>query len=459
MQCRFAPGLGRAAVVLTIAWAWSGTALAQQSGAPPVFGADFAPVPYEDVLENPDDVDINLRYARTQISEGRLDGAAITLERILILNPELNRVRLLYAIVLYRLDNLAEAKQEFEALKATDELPSKLAAEAQSYLDAIAQRRKTWNGAVTFGAGIHVDSNRNSYPESDRFRIQDQIIPGTQDQNGDVGVLGFANLELGYDPGMQRVSSIYVDMTGLMDQQAREDDLDLFAGMIETGAHIDASAFQVVPHMRYENLGLAGNRYADIVEGGVRINRVSHAISGLKSFLGGRISYEDFKDTPNVPFNHERSGPLFEAEAGVRYDVTPAFQVEGSYTLSIKDANESFQSYEGHELALSGTYVFGNQSFLVGTGSLDRQTYDAPDTFINPSATITRQDTDSRLRLTYGVPFNVLLKTAGVSDIAPETRSLVLSVSGEYFESESNIRNFEYENWRSSFLITKRFAF
>ena len=40
-----------------------------------------------------------------------------------------------------------------------------------------------------------------------------------------------------------------------------------------------------------------------------------------------------------------------------------------------------------------------------------------------------------------------------------EVRDIVLSFTGGYFKSDSNVPNFDYENWRGQMLITKRFDF
>ncbi len=77
-------------------------------------------VTYADVLQHPDDVELNYLYAQSQVESGDLRGAAATLERILLLAPDLARVRLLYAVVLFRLDNLNEAEREF---RTVSELP------------------------------------------------------------------------------------------------------------------------------------------------------------------------------------------------------------------------------------------------------------------------------------------------------------------------------------------------
>ena len=74
-------------------------------------------VTYEDVLKDPNNIALNVRYAQDQIARGEVLGAAATLERILLMNPKLPDVRLLYAVVLYRLDSLDEAQRELDTLR------------------------------------------------------------------------------------------------------------------------------------------------------------------------------------------------------------------------------------------------------------------------------------------------------------------------------------------------------
>ena len=55
---------------------------------------------------------MNLRFARSQIARENIRGASATLERILLLEPGRPDVRLLYAVVLFRLDNTQDAERE-----------------------------------------------------------------------------------------------------------------------------------------------------------------------------------------------------------------------------------------------------------------------------------------------------------------------------------------------------------
>ena len=70
-----------------------------------------------DVFADPDNLDLNFRYAKAQIARGELLGAASTLERVLLVDPNLTRASLLYGVVLFRLDNLEEAERTLKAVR------------------------------------------------------------------------------------------------------------------------------------------------------------------------------------------------------------------------------------------------------------------------------------------------------------------------------------------------------
>jgi len=453
------------AMACMIGWLLAAPAFGQDNDGGPALNQDFEPVTYDEVLENPDDVDLNIRYARTLIEKGRLDQAAITLERVLIINPSLDRVRLLYGIVLYRLDNLAEARRELRTVLGEGDLDSDLERQAETYLARIERRQRDVTGSVTLGAGLHGDTNRNSFPSGGDFRIQnplpsqsgDAIVDAAGNENADWGQIAFAKGRVNYDPGRQRVTNLYAEATSLVDNQAQEDDLDVIAGFAEVGGTFDATQLRITPHVRYEHLDVGGAKYAQIPEIGVRLSRTSHAIEGLEGFLETRVSYEEFNNTFDLPFNEDQNGFRYEVEGGAGYNVSNAWRVEGGYRFTAKDADEDFERYFGHRLRASTTYVFDYQGFVTGTASVEYQDFDGMERFV--TVTKTREDLDSRVRLTYGVPVAAILRATGTDDPAAATESLVLSLTGEYFNSESSIRNFDYDNWRGSFLVTKRFEF
>jgi len=126
-----------------------------------------ADVTFEQVLRSPDDVELNERFALRQIREGDLRGAATTLERVLLVDPTRYRTRLLFGVVLVRLDDAADAARELDAVLAVPDLPRAVRDEAADYRKQAASRQRDshFDARLTFGFGY--DDNRNAAPDGD----------------------------------------------------------------------------------------------------------------------------------------------------------------------------------------------------------------------------------------------------------------------------------------------------
>src|SRR6185295_530487 len=133
-------------------------------------------VTWEQVMAKPDDIELNYRFAQTQIRQGNLKGAVATLERLLLVDPGLAKVRLLYALVLFRLGDLDGSERELNTLKKGS-VPEDLKAQINDYLAQIEkQRRRTHiNAALSLGFGY--DDNRNAAPSSGQRLFGDVAFP------------------------------------------------------------------------------------------------------------------------------------------------------------------------------------------------------------------------------------------------------------------------------------------
>jgi len=125
-------------------------------------GTAFADAPadtaFQQIYASPDDLTKNLAYARAEARAGRLLNAASALERILLLAPNENGVRLFYVAVLYRLDDLQGAKQQLDSLD-----PSKLTPlqkkEFDKYQHLIVQERADFKFSGYLATGLATDSD------------------------------------------------------------------------------------------------------------------------------------------------------------------------------------------------------------------------------------------------------------------------------------------------------------
>ena len=165
------------------------------------------PVTYDDVLSNPDDIELNLRFARAQVNQGNVRGAAATLERILLVDPDLAQVRLFYAVVLFRLENIDEAEKEFRAVAALD-IPDDVRAEVDRYLERIALARRVTRYTATLSVGMHIDTNRNAAPRTGTLLFLNIPI-AAGDRVDDIGYLAV---------GMSRLLLKFVQQALLVEQ-------------------------------------------------------------------------------------------------------------------------------------------------------------------------------------------------------------------------------------------------
>ena len=408
-------------------------------------------ITYDDVLKNPDDVELNYLYAQSQVAKGELRGAASTLERILLIAPDLARVRLLYAVVLYRLDNLDEAEREF---RAVSQLPmgDRLREEVEFYLELIALRRKTTRYAATFAGGMQWDSNRNAGPNGGRVLFLDQSFPlvSGRKQSDWSGVMlaGLrATHDLGYDAGHALTGGLQI----YGQKQVDVTDLDLMAISGDAGGVYHARGGDIQPALFVSYLNLGGESYVTTVGTGVVAD---HRVTPtFDLFARVRFDYEFFEKLSDSPITNERTGGRIVGIAGASWSPWPTLRFDASIGGLDKEARETFYSYSGPIANVSGTWLLGRGQFLLSTFTFEYDGYDGPEEIISEK---TRRDEVYLASLSYGVPMSVLLPFAASSRALRDT---LLTVNATYLNERSTVENYQYDDWRFTLLWTKTFAF
>jgi tetratricopeptide (TPR) repeat protein len=409
-------------------------------------------VTYEDVLANPDNIDINFAYAQIQIARGDVRSAAATLERILLIAPDLPRVRLLYAIVLYRLDNLDEAERELHEVRLL-EMPASLRAELDRYLERIELRRKRTRYTATVSLGLQYDWNRNSAAASNVNLISD--LPGNLSGHSlrkqDQAVNAVTRFDVSHDLGYQARHRLNGALTYYRGEQVHLSELDLQAASLEVGGLYDASPVAVIPNLYSRRIMLANKFYAH--NEGINL-RAEHQLTGELQLFGfseaERQKYLSIAESRSAP---EKTGPQYTLGAGLAYALGPDMRLGLEVNSIRKFAARNYNSYDGEQVALSHTWLFGNGSFLLSSVSGEIDRYEESDPSVSD---MTRRDRIGKLRVTYGIPVGALVDEEGT---IPFLRDLTLTVSGEAVRQVSNLTNYTYNNRRASIGLSKRWEF
>ena len=412
-----------------------------------------APPPsFQDLLADISDPELNLRYAEAKVAEGRLDLAAITLERILLQRPDLDQVRLFYAAVLYRLDQLGQSEQEFRVLQGRP-LPAGQQAEVERYLALIADRRRPLKGAFSLSAGLHFDDNRNAYPTNNEFDVLGVRFRGTGDEQSDFGKLAIGAFDVTYDTGLQRTQELFGKLTFYLDDQNNVDVLDTRAVLAQFGVRHRADIALLTPSVYVNYIALEGDKY--LQDGGVRLRAERPIATDLLGFGEVELGHEKFNDTETLPFASEQSGRYVAARIGGRYVVNPQFAIDAWYRFRDKDAIE-YEAYQGHRLAARATHTLPKRAFVIAEASVERQLYEDNDPFVSPTK---RQDNDYAVSLTYGQPLGELASYATDEKLPDGWSDVIVSLTGEYQKTGSKVPNYDYDNWRAQLLLTKRWGF
>lgn len=107
------------------------------------------------LFSDPTNIEINLAYLQQQLAGRNFKGAAATLQRVLLLDPQSRLAKVLYAEVQIQLGNLADAKSTLRALLKDRSIPPTMRKKANELLASIkkAETRLSFSGNINLSSG------------------------------------------------------------------------------------------------------------------------------------------------------------------------------------------------------------------------------------------------------------------------------------------------------------------
>lgn len=427
----------------------------ESEGADRYRDIEGGPVTLAQVMQNPDDVNLNYRYAQTQVADGNLRGASATLERILLINPNLVKIRLFYAYVLYRLDNNKELQEQLKMLEGM-RLSAANQEEVITLQKRAARRLKTTTYTAMLAAGFAYQTNANFSPDSG---FNDVIVPTplgpfigevpvTSPKEDDVSWIGSASIGFQHDLGLQQGHYLFGSASTYWNEQVNVDstDYNTFAGNVGvkyfapwadiTGQFL-AGHFRLDDHSFLNYYAFDINFQRDYLDGALRAN-IRH-----------RTTYEDY-DVGNT-VSQERTGPRYEFEAGADYQLAHNQQIGGALIYTNKNADAAWREFDGLEVNVHHTWIIGRGIYLRNALDYGYEDYDAP----NPRVSLRKRNDDIfRYQATFSSPLGRLFKNMHLPRAIADVR---MNASLRYYDTTSNIQNYEYDNFRFELLFSKRF--
>lgn len=460
----FRGGLG-GACALAIAAAFATGALAQQTRAPALQDRNVVDEDdgrsqaelrrlydqaFAEMLADPGNLDKSFRFAGLAVRVGDLEGAVAALERMLLVNSNLPRVRLELGVLYFRLGSYEAAREYLKTALETPNMPPEVRERAEKVLAQIDKQKAPTRLTGTLLAGLRWQSNANAAPTGEvrvgGFEAElDDNSTAAPDWNAFVAAQ-FVHL---WDFGWQSGDHLDTRVNLYSARQFKRTEVNASVAVASIGPR-----FVLLPET-VEGLSLRVAAAADFVmlddrreylAPGAAVSLDKRWDDSLLS-LGFDFRRRSYHDSKVRPLNSLRDGDEWSGRIGFEHAVTDWLGVSATAGYTRYDSDTGWEAYREWLVGVGITlqpfespFVDGQNVVFALSAAHLRSRYDSVDPVVDPD--IKRKDKDWRFALTMNVPIF-------------EDWSVV--VQGGYNRRDSSLPNYEYKNWFTMSGIAWRF--
>ena len=394
------------------------------------------------MLRNPADLDVLFKFATVATQTGDLEGAISALERMLLINANLPRVRLELGVLYYRLGSFEIAREYLETALKAQSLPPDVRAKAEQFMAEVEKRQSPSHFSGDFFIGARYQSNANLGPATSTVRLFGQSANLNQQALGtaDWGMVGSAQLRHSYDLGNQDKSAFESQLTTYANrqfglQQANVSLVDFtvgprfqaFQGIFED---VMLKPFLSAGYIWVNDQQYYGSYGAGLESGVVLSDKLRNI-----SILSWR--QQNYPDTNYLPNNSQFTGTQYTATTTFQYQLTDVITLYGFGNAQRYQTQQT--ASQNYTLAgVGGGFAFRFADPLFKSDlpwsinlTVNQQwwQYDAADPVIDP--TVVRTQLDTILNIVLSIPLD---------------DRTTFSLAGGRFSRGSNLPNYEFIN-------------
>jgi hypothetical protein len=364
----------------------------------------------EAMRADPADLDLAFRYAQVAILLEDYEGAIGALERMLVLDPNLPRVRLELGSLYFRLEAYEVARVYLEEAVTGPDVPETVETRVTELLAAIDRRVSRHAFAGSLLVGGRFQTNANAGPGSSRIDLGgiEIVLDDQATRNSDFSAFALVGVNYAYDLDTQAGDTLEVNGTGYAAFYADQTQLDLGVVEVDVGPRFQLGyrgldGVSVRPYALATVVSLDRSIYSTSLGGGLNL-----AIRPSERFavdLFYDLRRDDFVSSNDQPTANDRDATFQSGRAVMRYVFGPRLLAEAAFLVADNDASAGFRSFT--DLGASAALVasFGSPVaadappwFLSVGGGVRRTDYDEPDALLSPG--VTRRDDEWRVGAT-----------------------------------------------------------
>ena len=395
---------------------------------------------FQAMFDRPEDLDLMFAYALTSIRLKDFEAAISTLDRMLVFNPALVRVRLELAASYFRIGSYPIARHYFVQVVESPNADDTVKSRANEFLDIIDQRTRESYITGVIAANTIFTTNANNGPSTRDVIFRDQIVQLTGDDvtsQTDVGASLGAQLTHVYDLGGETEDSWRTNVALYSQRFSSTGDGAADVVVLRTGPQLsvddDRYGVKVRPFVEFDHVRSSNDALFTTLGGGFEIQNTVDSKLTLSGDL--RLAYRDYHS------NNDLDGLTIRGAGTARYFFNDDLSFRARALFEYDGAEERPErSYEvGAEGAIiyrySSGFEFSTRRWVAaGTLRTVYRRFDEPGTGEGDSMK-TRQDVDLRV---------------GLSNTAYIGAGWSLLTKADYFIRESNVQNFDLDSFTLS---------
>ena len=408
-------------------------------------GSNEKNITYMQILQKPNDLDLNLKYARQQGKAGNFKQTIATLERLNMIYPDNVEIKLYLLSVLVQADSPDKALTIIEEIKTNEDLTPEDLETVNEIEEQMKERKapKLWNFYADLGGGFIQNNNVNSVSKNRLQVSSDAIVPFNSAMHDRTysSSLGVTALR-----SVGEASSFMIN-AGFSDSRQVVDTADDFDSYSLTFAFDTTIGNQSISP--YLSLSKTDNQDdADNFANGAGIGGY-FPVGDRNSFSYG-YAYSESKNNRNLNDTtaDETNAIGHNVSLGHDFALNEIISTSTGLGYSVSEAKVGTNDFHTYDFSLRINLAFPWAYISIGD-ALSFNDYIHQDTSV--VSNIIRSDVTNTMDI---------MVTKALGDFVPfldPNKNLFLNLSYEKVISEANIMNYDYIADSYSFSFSKAF--
>ena len=388
-------------------------------------------ITYMQILQKPNDLDLNLKYAQQQGKVGNFKQTISTLERLSMLYPENVEIKLYLLSILVQVDSPEKANTIIDEMKLRRDLEPEDLETLQEIEEELKDREPSlWNITADLSFGALYTDNVNSVSKT-RLKSESDSVVGFNSAKYDRTLSGGLGLSAVRPIGEE--SSILLNVSHSSSEQYQETDDDFqsygFTFALDTVlGNQSISPFFMLNKSDYQTDADSFSKMYGF--GGFFPVGERNSFSYGYSYANSKGNHNSMDNTA-METNSTAHGFTFGHDFILTEIISTSLGLGFSDTDARVDAGNDYETYD-FSFGLNFAFPW---AYIAVSNSIGFNDYKKEDTTVS-----------SKLRSDYTNTFDVML-TKAVGDIFPAidpNRSFFINLSYEKLISEANLLNYDY---------------